>query len=74
MLRERQKTIKNLEGTLGSITGERCCGCKNWKNGKVFNLFTLDEKQYICEWISNLRMFEGYASNLKNWPVMSEGK
>ena len=26
--------------------------------------FTLDEKCEICEWVKNLRMPEGYASNL----------
>ena len=27
-------------------------------------LFTLDEKREICEWVKNLLMLEGYASNL----------
>ncbi|WMV07144.1 hypothetical protein MTR67_000529 [Solanum verrucosum] len=49
------------------------------QNGKIVKpkasfSFTLDEKHEIIEWVKNLRMPEGYASNLGKWADMNEGK
>ena len=38
-------------------------------NGKVFKpkasyTFTLEERRQICDWVTKLKMHEGYASNL----------
>ncbi|KAH0724842.1 hypothetical protein KY284_000707 [Solanum tuberosum] len=48
-------------------------------NGKIVKpkacfSFTLDEKREIIEWVKNLRMPEGYASNLGKRADMNEGK
>ncbi|KAL3370947.1 hypothetical protein AABB24_007792 [Solanum stoloniferum] len=48
-------------------------------NGKIVKpkanfSFTLDEKREIIEWVKNLRMSEGYASNLGKRADMNEGK
>ncbi|WMV29885.1 hypothetical protein MTR67_023270 [Solanum verrucosum] len=48
-------------------------------NGKIVKpkasfSFTLDEKHEIIEWVKNLRMPEGYASNLGKRADMNEGK
>ncbi|XP_059315491.1 uncharacterized protein LOC132066130 [Lycium ferocissimum] len=48
-------------------------------NNKVFKpkasfSFTLEEKRQICQWIKNLRMPEGYASNFDKRADMNEGK
>ncbi|WMV38337.1 hypothetical protein MTR67_031722 [Solanum verrucosum] len=49
------------------------------QNGKIVKpkasfSFTLDEKREIIEWVKNLRMPEGYASNLVKRVDMNEGK
>ncbi|KAH0761270.1 hypothetical protein KY290_017343 [Solanum tuberosum] len=49
------------------------------QNGKIVKpkanfSFTLDEKHEIIEWVKNLRMPEGYASNLGKREDMNEGK
>ncbi|KAK6777544.1 hypothetical protein RDI58_024261 [Solanum bulbocastanum] len=49
------------------------------QNGKIVKpkasfSFTLDEKCEIVEWVKNLRMPEGYASNLGKRTDMNEGK
>ncbi|WMV24332.1 hypothetical protein MTR67_017717 [Solanum verrucosum] len=49
------------------------------QNGKIVKpkasfSFTLDEKREIIEWVKNLRMPEGYASNLGKRADMNEGK
>ncbi|XP_070040133.1 uncharacterized protein [Nicotiana tomentosiformis] len=43
-------------------------------NGKVFKpkasyTFTLEERRHICDWVTKLKMPEGYASNLGKKPV-----
>ncbi|XP_070054771.1 uncharacterized protein [Nicotiana tomentosiformis] len=48
-------------------------------NGKVFKpkssyTFTLEQRGQICEWVANLKMPEGYASNLGKHVDMVEGK
>ncbi|KAK6786085.1 hypothetical protein RDI58_014610 [Solanum bulbocastanum] len=49
------------------------------QNGKIVKpkasfSFTLDEKREIIQWVKNLRMPEGYASNLGKRADMNEGK
>ncbi|WMV41490.1 hypothetical protein MTR67_034875 [Solanum verrucosum] len=49
------------------------------QNSKIVNpkasfSFTLDEKREIIEWVKNLRMPEGYGSNLGKWADMNEGE
>ncbi|WMV34144.1 hypothetical protein MTR67_027529 [Solanum verrucosum] len=49
------------------------------QNGKIVMpkasfSFTLDEKREIIEWVKNLRMPKGYASNLGKRANMNEGK
>ncbi|XP_075091894.1 uncharacterized protein LOC107830110 [Nicotiana tabacum] len=36
--------------------------------------FTLDERRDICDWVKNLRMPDGYASNISRCVDMKEGK
>ena len=48
-------------------------------NGKFFKpkikyTFTLDERRQICEWIKNLKMPDGYSSNMRRCADMKEGK
>ncbi|KAK6803275.1 hypothetical protein RDI58_001059 [Solanum bulbocastanum] len=49
------------------------------QNGKIVKpkasfSFTLDEKREIIQWVKNLRMPKGYASNLGKQADMNEGK
>ncbi|WMV55162.1 hypothetical protein MTR67_048547 [Solanum verrucosum] len=63
---------------------KECCRRKEFwlqelQNGKIVKpkasfSFTLDEKHEIIEWVKNLRMPEGYASNLGKRAYMNEGK
>jgi len=41
---------------------------------KASYTFTLDEKREICDWVKNLKMPDGYASNLSRCVDMKEGK
>ncbi|XP_019240825.1 PREDICTED: uncharacterized protein LOC109220814 [Nicotiana attenuata] len=41
---------------------------------KASYTFTLDERREICDWVKNLRMPDGYASNLSRCVDMKEGK
>ncbi|XP_019240549.1 PREDICTED: uncharacterized protein LOC109220542 [Nicotiana attenuata] len=41
---------------------------------KASYTFNLDERKEICSWVNNLRMPDGYASNLSRCVDMKEGK
>ncbi|XP_070033241.1 uncharacterized protein [Nicotiana tomentosiformis] len=41
---------------------------------KAIYSFKMDDKRKICDWVRNLRMLDGYASNLSNCVDMKEGK
>ncbi|KAL3363355.1 hypothetical protein AABB24_012577 [Solanum stoloniferum] len=41
---------------------------------KASYTFTMDEKREICDWVKNLKMPDGYASNLSRCVDMKEGK
>ncbi|XP_047264521.1 uncharacterized protein LOC107863406 [Capsicum annuum] len=44
------------------------------QKSKASYTFTLDDRRVICDWVKNLRMPDGYASNLSRCVDMKEGK
>ena len=81
MMDVKGKTKDNLKARMD--IKEYCWRKELWlqelQNGKIVKpkasfSFTLDEKREIIEWVKNLRMPEGNASNLGKRADMNEGK
>ena len=73
----RQKIVLKLEWTYLNIAGKKSYGCKRNRttSSSSLRLVILLQciKHKICEWVEQLKMHVGYASNLEKCVDMENG-